>query len=107
MDRLYNTTNQPGTGSDSLTNQVKRWGILGRATSEAAYARRRDVGNVRNRAPSCSRDLHLHRGCAGSSLISYPSMAQRGPWIRCACAFAPLVSRDLDPEPSRRPFLAV
>jgi hypothetical protein len=36
----------------------------------AAYARRRDVGNVRNRAPSCSRDLHLHRGCAGSSLIS-------------------------------------
>ena len=52
-----------------------------RATSEAAYARRRDVGNVRNRAPSCNRDLHFHRGCVGSSLISHPSVTQPGPWI--------------------------
>jgi hypothetical protein len=67
-----------GTTSNPLTIQAERWVYSIRAISEAAYARRRDVGNVRNRALACNRDLHLHRGCAGSSLISYPSTSQRG-----------------------------
>ena len=54
-----------------------------------AYAWRRDVGNVRNRALACNRDLHLHRGCAGSSLISYPSVTQRGALMRLVARAIP------------------